>query len=303
MKRKVNLVGPNTLTVSLPSKWAKDHGIKKGQEIEVIEEGDSLRLGFVQSKQKSDKYSLKIDSGNHSYLRALISNAYKKGHDEIELHYEEDILSEIYKITSTLLGLEILEADSKHCIIKNVASGLDSELDNLLRKAFIHTDENSKRTLDAVIKNEFSDYASIDQVRFIITKYSDFCKRLLNKFHRNDENLLFKYMIVQILEKISNQYAYIYRFGHETKPKKFGKECLKYFKETNEIFEMFFHAYYSKDKSNIKEINLRKDKLLFETLYEIRQKLTPDDIVVIHHLSTIIRKCVDLTGPFFAVHN
>ena len=36
MKRKVNLVGQNTLTVSLPTKWARDNGIKKGDEINIF---------------------------------------------------------------------------------------------------------------------------------------------------------------------------------------------------------------------------------------------------------------------------
>ena len=40
MKRKVNLVGQNTLTVSLPTKWAQEHGIKKGIEVELLEDKD-----------------------------------------------------------------------------------------------------------------------------------------------------------------------------------------------------------------------------------------------------------------------
>ena len=35
MKRKVNRVGQNTLTVSLPSKWARKYNIKAGDEIVV----------------------------------------------------------------------------------------------------------------------------------------------------------------------------------------------------------------------------------------------------------------------------
>ena len=42
MKRKVNRVGANTLTVSLPSKWAMKYGIKAGDEIEGNEEGKKI---------------------------------------------------------------------------------------------------------------------------------------------------------------------------------------------------------------------------------------------------------------------
>jgi hypothetical protein len=37
IKRKVILHGPSTLTVSLPSKWVKNHNIKKGDELNIEE--------------------------------------------------------------------------------------------------------------------------------------------------------------------------------------------------------------------------------------------------------------------------
>ena len=49
MKRKINRVGPNTLTVSLPSKWAKRYGLRKGDEINLEEQtnGTEYRLSAV----------------------------------------------------------------------------------------------------------------------------------------------------------------------------------------------------------------------------------------------------------------
>ncbi|MBN2052725.1 AbrB/MazE/SpoVT family DNA-binding domain-containing protein [Candidatus Woesearchaeota archaeon] len=301
MKRKINLVGQSTLTVSLPSKWAQKYGLKKGDEVEVSENGSVLEF-HGKAGLTLNKFSIKVDRGNHSYLRAIISNVYKKGYDEIEIIYEkEDLTSEIQKIVDTLLGLEMMDVDAKHCVLKNVATGLDSEFDNMVRKIFQLILQNNQKTYDAVKNNDFKEYNNINYVRFMVTKYSDFCKRTLNKHHRNDDSLIFRYMLVQILEKASNKYDYIYKFGAEAKPKKFSKECLSFFKETNDLFELFFHAYYSKDKSKIKVINLKKDKLLFELLYDIRNKVTPDDLIVIHYLATIVRKIVDLTGPFFAL--
>ncbi|MBN2459812.1 hypothetical protein JXB28_06010 [Candidatus Woesearchaeota archaeon] len=301
MKRKINLVGQNTLTVSLPSKWAQKYALKKGDEVEVNENGSVLELQGKTGLTLS-KFSLKVDRGNHSYMRAIISHAYKKGYDEIEVIYEkEDLTPEIQKIVDTLLGLEMMEVDSKHCVLKNVAIGLDSEYDNMVRKIFQLILQNSQKTYGAVGNNDFKDYNSVNYARFMVTRYADFCKRILNKYHRNDDLLIFRYMLVQILEKASNKYDYIYRFGSEAKPKKFSKECLAFFKETNDLFELFFHAFYSKDKSKIKDINLKKDKLLFEVLYDIRNKITPDDFVVVHYLATIVRKIVDMTGPFFTL--
>ena len=44
MKRKIVKHGNSTLTVSLPSKWAKNNSLKQGDEIDVIENGKELIL-------------------------------------------------------------------------------------------------------------------------------------------------------------------------------------------------------------------------------------------------------------------
>jgi len=44
MKRKVTLHGPATLSVSLPLKWARMFNVKKGDELEVVEQKDSLLI-------------------------------------------------------------------------------------------------------------------------------------------------------------------------------------------------------------------------------------------------------------------
>ena len=44
MKRKVIKQGPATLMISLPSKWAKNIGLKQGDEVELIEKGNGLLI-------------------------------------------------------------------------------------------------------------------------------------------------------------------------------------------------------------------------------------------------------------------
>ena len=74
MKRKVVQVGPTTLMVSLPQKWAQHCGIRKGHEIDVIEEGNTLILGAsIQPKFK--EITITIPS-KEEYLGRLITPPY-----------------------------------------------------------------------------------------------------------------------------------------------------------------------------------------------------------------------------------
>ena len=57
MIRKVNLIGPSSLMISLPSKWVRRLQVKKGDEIEVKEKGNSLVVGKT---LQVDKMRLKI---------------------------------------------------------------------------------------------------------------------------------------------------------------------------------------------------------------------------------------------------
>ena len=53
MKRKIIKQGHNTLTVTLPSDWVKKLNLKSGDEIDVLENENSLILnGFEKNKEK-----------------------------------------------------------------------------------------------------------------------------------------------------------------------------------------------------------------------------------------------------------
>ena len=55
MERKVNKVGINTLTVSLPSKWTENNNIEKGDSLDVIEDKNSITFSKGQDKKKIKK--------------------------------------------------------------------------------------------------------------------------------------------------------------------------------------------------------------------------------------------------------
>ena len=59
MKRKVAQIGPATLMVSLPSKWVKRNKVKKGQEVDVIEDNTKLTVS-VDTPDFVERASIKV---------------------------------------------------------------------------------------------------------------------------------------------------------------------------------------------------------------------------------------------------
>ena len=302
MKRKVVRHGSATLTISLPSKWAKKFDIKRGDELEIEEEGGSLTIS-TEKDLRLNEGEFVIDHGTTSYIRSIISNSYKKGYDVINLKFEEpNIIVTIQKVVDGLLGYEIVEQGQGYCIIKNVAPGLETEFESMLKKSFFMTLTMGEICLKDIQDKELKNYEEIRQMKDNITKFTNFCKRLTNKTKKNLDSNSFAYLIIWSLEKIANEYKYIYRYSSKYAQIQSSKKTLDYFKNTNQLLRLYFDGFYKKENKIIKNITTLKDQYLYQDFYDILKQTKHLDSVVIHHLANIIRRVYDMTGPYFGIY-
>src|SRR3989338_11215308 len=86
MKRKINKVGQDTLTVSLPKDWAERNHLKKGDEVEVNARDDILTIF---GKGKNEKtIELEVPNSLEIIHRFLKIN-YINGVDEIRMKFKD----------------------------------------------------------------------------------------------------------------------------------------------------------------------------------------------------------------------
>ena len=94
MKRKINRVGPATYTVSLPKKWVEEQKLKKGDEIEVEERGNTV---VVSSSKNPVAKRAKVHVIPHkATLIRTIYHCYKNGLDELDF---EKTFKRLFDIT------------------------------------------------------------------------------------------------------------------------------------------------------------------------------------------------------------
>ena len=137
MKRKIVQHGPSTLIISLPSAWVKLHNVRKGDELDVREEGKDLIIG---SSTNNFDYSMSGDvSAFQPYLiDQFLSRAYQKGYDGIRLvHNSPEILKAIQEKNKELMGFEITEQNNNYCVIQSLSQRIELDFDNSLRKGFL----------------------------------------------------------------------------------------------------------------------------------------------------------------------
>lgn len=299
MKRKVSLIGPSTLMVSLPSKWVKKYNVKKGDEMTVLEDGDKLT---VTSGPINRELSINLDSSDLGIVsKHFISYLYQKGYDEIEIKFDSpDTFKQIQKSLVNLLGYEIINQTKNSCIIKSVFDSKKQEFDNILRRTFLILLDMAESCYDTVEKGE---YSSLDEIKLLEktnNKLTDFCKRTLSKEGCEDK-CVFLYVIIRDIEKIADSYRNICDIFIANPKVSVSKQSLDLFKEVNSYLRLFYELFYKFDKNKAiilhdkKGIMIKKAKKLFETK-------SKEESVLLHELITLIQLIFDLYGPYITMN-
>lgn len=140
-KRKVQLTGGSTLTISLPVKWARAAGIKHGDELSLVQRSDnSLLITPEKSEEERIKSAALELSENESFednFRYLISY-YLVGYDLVKLLSPKGFEAEERKrikeeVRKRLIGMEVVGESSKEIILQSFLKYEDFTLRDAIR--------------------------------------------------------------------------------------------------------------------------------------------------------------------------
>lgn len=208
MRRKIVQHGPATLTLSLPSGWAKKWGIKKGVELEVEELGKELRIKVDKTPATNEKKEIALGNLNRAG-KSYITSAYRQGFDEISLSYNNpNFYSVIQKLLiNELMGFEVTTRNSNTCILKDFTGHNKNEFDNSLSRIWFLVLEQSKDSLYFIKENSSKQLDKIKILDNSINKLSNYCIRILNKNgHPDFKKIHLYFYLCKQLEKIADQY-------------------------------------------------------------------------------------------------
>lgn len=204
MRRKAIQLASKTLVISLPSKWAKMHGIKRGDEIEVEEAGNVLKV-HASSGKRSMQSTVKIRAG-HPFMRRVIDTPYRMGLDEIRIEYDEpSVFPKIQAEINNLMGFEIMRQGPGYCVARNIAEGIDAEFVNSFNRLFFVTISFLEDILCAIEKKEPDSLKDIMGSEDITNRLAHFCRRMLN-IEKVPDSIRSRssYRVVCLLEEIGD---------------------------------------------------------------------------------------------------
>jgi len=289
MKRKVVSQGPSSMMVSLPIKWVKEFGIKKGDEVDILQEGRELIVSS-EKRKVGGVIEINLESSDGLYVFRHLQAAYVAGYDEIKFNYSDSKVANTIQesIMKFLIGVELVSQDEKSCVVKSITSGKIEEFDILMKRIFQGILQMSE-ILYSFLKGE-GDLDMIQGLEIINNRQVLHLQRIISQGKRGGQ---FLYSILLLLEKVANEYKYI--FYDKQKRKKKSDNILKYYsrlhKQIENIYDVFVN-YNSKKISKIVLEDIRTEE--FKVLFKEDAALTYSFMTITDLLRSLLVQLIHL---------
>jgi phosphate uptake regulator len=297
MKRKVIQLAGKTFVVSLPSKWVKAQGIRKGQEVDVEAQGAQLTISS--SDQSVDKkISVDVTSLNtEGVQRWLLSALHKAGYDEIEISYKDARIGKGIQDTvrDLMIGFAVVEQLKNKCIIRLVAREQEKEFDSILRRAFLVTKALGEGLIAYLESGQSGDTSELLTLEKTNNQLTNFCERILNKKGRG-EKTCFWYVIAWNLEKICDDYK---KLAILLQGRTADKIAIASLKGCNEFFAGYYELFYTFSLAEFDPLNEKRKIIEDNISKEIRKGKA---VEAYSTMQALLTKVADLSASYIAIH-
>jgi len=290
MRRKIVPHGPSSMTISLPYSWVKSNNLKKGEELDVLEEDNNLIIRPISSNDDLKKIDTSFIGIDKSTRKDLILALHEKGYDEIKIAYDnDDTIKELQSLLNDMqLGFEIIKHEYNTIFIRNVTNPDAGQFDNLFRRIFRITIEYSKK-IEGILdkKEDITNSSLLHEVS--INRISIYCKRIIIKDRR--QNAYFLHAIIDELNNITHDVTRILKELKEME-KTYSKKFISKYGEVTDILVEAYHLHYKfslQDFDTIKKNSETLRKHLEEmTIKDSTDPYYLDALISIHHRIDIL---------------
>jgi phosphate uptake regulator len=298
MKRKLVKQGAATLMISLPTDWLRQHKLGKGDEIELVSAGDSL---LIQPDYQNIKRTAKIslNSNVESMIRTILTNAYRRGYDVIEVVYENkkqfELLSNV--IRTRLVGFEIIKNDGNVCVIENVTEPTYEQFSNIFKKECMSIVELFEIT-EAYLSGEKTNTDTYEEVQERIQKYDNFCRRALEKhpLATNEREYLVSFLvhIVHGQREIYHLHRTNFKFSKNT-------ALLHLLRQAKTLFEVVIKAYNEKSIQLVSTVHETEKEIVYDKGYKLLKNASANERVAAYHIISAARQFYLASSPLLAL--
>jgi phosphate uptake regulator len=161
--RRVQKVGYNSLSISIPKQYVKDMNLKQGDSLLFKEDSDgTLRLIPATKAREETKATVRAEqAGSSEMLARLIVGAYALGYDTIEVSGREPLdhatTSRVLNTIKRLRGMEVVESDVRHIVAQSFIDPTKFPVDSLIKRLQMLVSGSLERVTESLdLKQESS---------------------------------------------------------------------------------------------------------------------------------------------------
>jgi len=276
--------------VSLPAKWARAHNIKKGDEVEIEEDGNVLKIS-TEGGERCERASIDV-ADLQPMVKRILGALYKAGYSEMEISFstpkELELIQEV--IREEFIGFEITEHRKNSIIAKEVTKTVVEEFDRVLNRMFFIIKQMGIDSEEAIKKMDHQQLEAIALRDKDINKLTDFCRRILNQKVLKGKRNPPMYFIVEQLEKVSDMYRDICQL--KIKPE---TQMMQLFSDANRYFSSFIDLY--QDFNLTKMAAFAQERYRLRKIYQNSKTKYPPFLML---TSSMIESIFDMNGPVMA---
>ncbi len=304
IKRRVIQIANSTQLISLPRKWSLKYGIKKGDELEVEEQGNKLSVG-VNNDIELKIIEIDISGLDRTTILYYLQSLYRIGYDEIKILFsnhtttyfrenqEVSVIKVINQEVNRLLGYEVIQQRDNYCLIKDISTSSVKEFDSVLRRVFLLIKDASSDLIRGSKENNINLLSNIEEKHDSITKFISYCSRLLNKYgYSNNQDTIVLYHIIGDLDKVidvlKNTARDATKFKHSLNTKTI--QLIQLVDDTIQTFSEFFYKF--DPKKAVKMYKNRND--MMNLLYSYKNKIPVEELILVSKIEHIFELVTDM---------
>ncbi|MFH0876253.1 MAG: AbrB/MazE/SpoVT family DNA-binding domain-containing protein [archaeon] len=305
MRRKITKMGQSSLVITLPSKWVKKYNVKKGDEVEIDDDGE--RKLSILLKTQDENYQIKAIEIDISTISIRVTNwilscMHKKGFDEIKIHYSKENKSAITTALKQLLTGFVITDEKDNCVtIRSISNDNPQEFFSIFRRVFLVTITMAQNTCAAIKEKNYDKLSELLELENTNNQLTNFCERLINKGFV-EKNSTFYYAINWNLEKVCDDYKNICLIFSSRKKVLIRTELISIFQDAIAYLRGYYELIFSFDVKKLNELNNLKDDLLSRIDREHSLKKSEAEELLLHYLHSNVIKVSDFSVSLMGIN-
>lgn len=285
MKRKIIQIAGSTQLISLPRKWCIEHNIKKGEELEVDDEGDEI---VISTKRIVVPSHIILSHKTLGHIHPhFLSAAYHAGYEEVDVEYRDPKrIQEIKDRLDNCIGYEMINQGEHICQIRAISRAESSEFDQILRKTFYLTKTMGQNTIEVLKEGNYQRFREIISLEKTCDRLTDFCIRVLNQHEGKFKKKFLLRIIVSDVERIGDELRKMAQ-RLEREKRRCSKQVIDLFQEVFKEYDHIQKLFYKLDATLVGDMFSRIEDLEKRS-WKYFEKGTIIDQQIIHSVLVII---------------